>query len=381
MNLLRNAFYLARMDVERLLRVRETWVWAFVMPVVFFYFIGTITSNITGRPDGKDFIAVNVPADAGLLADQLVARLEAGGFRVMRMTGEDPARRYIRRLDVPAGFTDRILAGEPMKVRFTRAQEGNGDEYDRARITRAIHAVAADTEILRKDGGALAPDAFAELTRERGALGLDVATAGKRRDPPWGYDQAVPGTMVMFTMLVLFTVGAVSLTMERNAGILRRLASAPMSRGAVVLGKWGARVAIGTVQIAFAMIAGTVLFHVHWGPNLPFVVLVLLAYAALVTALGMLLGNFGRSTGVVIGIGVIVSNVLAGLGGCWWPIEITPLWSQKVAMFLPTGWTMDALHKLINFGAAPASVIPHIAVTVAAALVVGYVVSRRFRFQ
>src|SRR5258708_3544145 len=235
--------------------------------------------------------------------------------------------------------------------------------------------------ILKKEGVGLTSEAFGGLVRERGALGVDVMAAGKRIDPPGGYDQSVPGTMVMFTMLVLFTVGAVSLTMERNSGILRRLASAPMSRGAIVLGKWGARIAIGVVQIAFAMIAGTVLFHIHWGPNLPFVAFVLLAYAALATVLGMLLGNFGRTTGMVVGLGVIASNVLASLGGCWWPIEITPLWAQKLALFVPTGWTMDALHKLINFGSSPSAVVPHICVTLAAALAAGYIVSRSFKFQ
>ena len=42
---------------------------------------------------------------------------------------------------------------------------------------------------------------------------------------------------------------------------------------------------------------------------------------------------------------------------------------------------MDALHKLVNFGATPASVIPHVAATAAAALAAGYVLSRSFRFQ
>lgn len=379
MNLFRAALYIASEDVSRLLRVRETLVWAFVMPVVFFYFIGTITSNITGAADSKQFLAVDSSPGAGMLADELLRRFKSAGYTVERVPVE--AGRYLRRLEIPAGFTDAALAGKPLKLRFTRGEGGLGDEYDRARISRVIQTLIVDAGLLKRDGLAPTPESFQELARERGALSLDVAMAGKRVDPPWGYDQSVPGTMVMFTMLVLFTVGAVSLTMERDTGILRRLASAPISRGAVVLGKWGARMAIGAVQIAFAMIAGTLLFHVHWGPNLPVVVLVLLSYAALVTALGMLLGNFGRSTSVVTGIGVIVSNVLAGLGGCWWPIEITPLWAQKLAIFLPTGWTMDALHKLINFGASPAAVIPHIRVTLAATLIVGYVLSRRFRFQ
>ena len=73
-------------------------------------------------------------------------------------------------------------------------------------------------------------------------ISLDVTSAGKRKDPPIGFEQAVPGTLVMFTLLVMFTSGGVSLLVERRQGILRRLASSPMSRGAVVLGKWGARV-------------------------------------------------------------------------------------------------------------------------------------------
>ena len=138
--------------------------------------------------------------------------------------------------------------------------------------------------------------------------------------------------------------------------------------------------AVGTIQIAFAMIAGTVLFHIHWGRNLPMVVLILLAYGALAACLGMLLGNFGRTEGQVIGLGVLLSNLLAGLGGCWWPVEIAPRWAQKLAMFLPTGWTMDALHKLVNFGAPPVEVLPHLAASVIGAVMAGWIVARKFRF-
>jgi len=212
-------------------------------------------------------------------------------------------------------------------------------------------------------------------------LGVEVKAAGKRIDPPIGFEQSVPGTMVMFTLLVMFTSGAVTLTIERRNGILRRLASSPMSRGAVVLGKWGARWAMGMVQIAFAMIAGRVLFHVHWGPNVVVLAAVLAAYGALAASLGMALGNFGRTETQVIGLGVIASNLLAGLGGCWWPIEVTPVWLQKAALFLPTGLTMNALHKVVNFGAAPVTVIPHFCALVVAAVAAGWVVARGFRFQ
>jgi len=375
----RDALYLARMDAAHLLRRRETLLWTFVMPIIFFYFFGTIIGNSSGPT--KDILGVDAPPDAGFLADQLLARLDQHGYHVIRAQEPKEFLRFRRRLSIPAGFTDSVLAGKPMKIRFDRTGEDMSADYDRVRLSRAVYTTLADLNVVSGENTKASKDAFDKLAAEPRMLTLNVNPAGKRLDPPRGFEQSVPGTMVMFTLLVLFTTGGVSLTIERNQGILRRLASSPMSRGAVVLGKWGARMSLGVVQIAFAMIAGSVLFHVRWGPNLPVVALVLLVYGSLAAALGMLLGNFGRTEGQVIGLGVMASNVFAGLGGCWWPIEITPLWTQRLALAFPTGWTMDALHKLMNFGASPASVLPHLCVTAVAALGAGYVLSRSFRFQ
>ena len=377
--MLRDALFLARTETLYLLRRRETLLWTFVMPVIFFYFIGTVSGGDSAAP--VEDLAVTLSADAGFLADQVLARLEMRGYRIVRAQSPEQLQRYRRRLEIPAGFTESVLAGKAEQIHFSRTGDDVNADYDRVRLSRAVYTVLADMVVVTKDGGSATPEAFSRLAAQPRMLGLEVKPAGKRVDPPVGFEQSVPGTMVMFTLLVLFTSGAVTLTIERNLGILRRLASSPVSRGAVVLGKWGSRMALGIVQIAFAMLAGRVLFHVRWGPNLPMVVAVLLAYGALAAMLGMLLGNFGRTETQVVALGVIASNLLAGLGGCWWPIEIAPLWAQKLALFLPTGWTMDALHKLVNFGAAPSTVIPHLTATVLAALGSGYVLSRSFRFE
>ncbi len=375
--MLRDAFFLARMDLRHLARSRETLMWTFVMPVIFFYFLGAITGNFRGG--SKDTLAVSVASDAGFLADQLIDRLGARDFSVVRTRTEAEFLGYPRRLEIPAGFTAAALAAKPVTLELTRVGDEMGASYDRVRIERTLNRVRSDL-----GSGAVTAERLTELARQPRALEVEVKAAGKRVDPPIGFEQSVPGTMVMFTLLVMFTSGAVSLTIERRNGILRRLASSSMSRGAVVLGKWGARWAMGMVQIAFAMVAGSVLFHVHWGPSVAAVaavVAVLAAYGALAATLGMALGNFGRTEAQVIGLGVIASNLLAGLGGCWWPIEVTPVWLQKAALFLPTGLTMDALHKVVNFGAPPAAVIPHLCALVAVAVVAGWVVARGFRFQ
>src|SRR5216684_1312915 len=295
----RDALYLARMDAAHLLRRRETLLWTFVMPVIFFYFFGTIMRNSSGPT--KDNLGVSAPPDAGFLADQLLARLNQRGYHVIRAQEPKEFLRFRRKLSIPAGFTASVLARKPMKIRFERTGEDMSADYDRVRLYRAVYTTLADLIVVSGENAKASKDAFEKLAAEPRMLTLNVKPAGKRLEPPSGFEQSVPGTMVMFTLLVLFTTGGVSLTIERNQGILRRLASSPMSRGAVVLGKWGARMSLGVVQIAFAMIAGSVLFHVRWGPNFPVVVLVLLVYGSLAAALGMLLGNFGGTEGQVIG--------------------------------------------------------------------------------
>jgi ABC-type multidrug transport system permease subunit len=111
------------------------------------------------------------------------------------------------------------------------------------------------------------------------------------------------------------------------------------------------------------------------------VVVVLFAWAAFNASLGILLGNLARSRAQMAGIGVMSTMVLAALGGCWWPIEVTPPWMQSAALFLPTGWTMDAMHKLISFGYGASAAVPHAAGILIAATLVGIAGVRTFRYQ
>lgn len=372
--MLRDALYLAYRDLRYLLLRRETWLWTFVMPIVFFYFIGNVTGGF-GNHQKRDPISVLVPPDAGFLADELIRRLEQRNFQVVHVEN------YFRELRVPPGFTATVLAGKPVKLQLTRYGAGIDTDYDQTRTARAVYTVLADLVAVSSKGGIPTAQTFAQLAKQPRLISLEVTAAGKRKDPPIGFEQAVPGTLVMFTLLVMFTSGGVSLLVERRQGILRRLASSPMSRGGVVLGKWGARVALGFIQILFAMAAGKLLFKVSWGDHLGAILLLLAAYASLAALLGMLLGNLSRSDGQVIGLGVIASNVMAALGGCWWPIEITPRWTQHLALVFPTGWAMDGLHKLMSFGDSPEAVIPHIVAFVVTAVIAGYVLARTFRFQ
>lgn len=378
--MLRDTLFVARKDVKYMLRARETILWVFVMPIVFFYFIGTITGGGGRTPAAGETLAVRID-DAGFLSDQLVQRLEQRGYNVVETAEDSLFARYTRRLSVPAGFTDSLLAATPVTLRFARASGGMGFDYDAIRIRRAVYTTLADLIVAGHGENGVTPEAIERLNAAPRTLTLDSAPAGKRKTVPSGFQHAVPGIMVMFTLLVMTTSGAILLVIERRQGLLKRLAYTPVDRLAITLGKWIGKLALGIVQIAFAMVAGTVLFKMQWGPNLSAVGTVMLAYGGMTASFGLLLGTLARTEGQAAAIGVVTANVLAALGGCWWPIEVTPAWMQRLQLFLPTGWAMDALHKLVSFEASPAAVIPHIVVMAAAALIVLVFSTRIFRFE
>ena len=376
----RDAIFIGTKDVQYMLKSKETLMWVFIMPIVFFYFIGTITGGFASPRGQKDKLALKVGADAGFLADQLVHRLEERDYEIVRTDTDEEFARYARQLTIPAGFTDSALAGTPVDVEFTRHKSGLGNDYDTMRVGRAVYTVLADVMVSGRMGETTA-ESLDRLNAMPHALTLEVKPAGKRKRIPTGFEQAIPGIMVMFTLLVMTTSGAVLLVIERRQGLLRRLASTPIDRLGVVLGKWGGKLMLGIVQIVFAMLAGTVLFKMKWGPDLGAVFLVMLSYGALMASLGILLGTLARTEGQAIGIGVMSANLLGALGGCWWPIEITPAWMQKFQLFLPTGWAMDALHKLVSFAAGPASVIPHVLGMSLGTIVLVILSARIFRFE
>ncbi len=385
--MLGGALFIAREDLAQLLRQRGVILWVFLMPGLFFYFIGTVTGSMpspAGRSDRPDPIALVAPMEDWLV-DGLAERLEEGNFDVsMAADGAALEANLILEVEPAAGGEPPGAAaarGEPVSLRLVNRHEGPGAELYQLRVARAVYTTAAELVLLAEGEGQVDGAGLASLRQGPRLFELRVSTAGRRRLPPSGFEQAVPGIIVMFTMLVLLTTGTHMMTVERELGLLRRLASTPIPRAAIVLGKWLARMALGIVQIGVGMVVGTLLFGVDWTEGLGLLLGVLIAWAAFNAAFAILLANLVTSAAQGAATGMLVTMLLAALGGCWWPIEVTPPWMQTLALALPSGWAMDAMHRVVSFGLGGRSVIPHLVAMTAAALICAAVAARRFRFQ
>lgn len=382
--MLQRIAFIARKEFHYIWLDWESYFWVFAMPIVFMYFIGTVTSQIgaPGGSGGGDVIAVVAPPDAGLLGDQIVQRLEQAGYDVHRKENAQEVQEYSRRLILPEGMTEMALGGEQAIVTLERTgDDGMSNDYDRFRVSRAVYTVLADLIVCGHQDRPPDEATFDEIREMPRNISVDVQSAGRRQRIPTGFEQAVPGIMIMFSLIVVLTNTCSALVIERQQGLLRRLASAPFSKGEIFTGRWLARLGLGYVQVLVGLIAGTLMFGVDWGPNLPMILFVLLGWSAVCASLGILLGNLVHTEGQGIGISVLSANLLCALGGQWWPIEIAPSWAQTLAGFLPNGWTMNAIHQLALFGAAPATVVPSVVALFATAAVIGTIGARTFRYQ
>ena len=377
--MLRDAWFILIHDVGHSLRLPQVWAWILVMPLLLSFIIGSLMQVLAPRPER---IAVYTPPDTGFLADDMVRRLNAANYDVVRIGEAARLPDYSLRLAIPGGFTDSVLNGPPAQVELSYPAGSPLADYERYRVDRAVYEMLADLVVLSKQGRRPEAATLAGLTTQPRKLELKVESAGESRKPVLGFQQSVPGFLVMFTLLVSLTSGSMLLIMERRAGVLRRLASTPVNRGAIVAGKLGGRLAIGLIQVGIAMLAGKWWFGVDWGgPKIWAVLLLLAAYAALCATLALLFAILARNEDQSLAAGVIASNVLAALGGCWWPVEITPPWMQHIAMLLPTGWAMDGLHRLLSYGAAPVRILPHVTALALCSVLAGWVAARRFRFD
>jgi ABC-type multidrug transport system permease subunit len=263
---------------------------------------------------------------------------------------------------------------------------GSGDDMagqlHQTRLQRAVFRTLGDLSLLAVRDSAVTERSLRALADRPAAITLESAPAFPTRKIPTGYQQSIPGTLVMFMLIVLMTGGTVQLFEDRKQGLLRRLASSPLTRREIVASRVVARTMIGLIMVVFAFVVGVVIFHVDWGgANAPFAVLLLLVYALAISGIAILLGSLARSEGQAVGLGVVTSIVISALGGCWWPIEIVPRPMQILSMFLPTGWAMQGLHRLMELGQGPASALPAFGMLALYAIVMLAIAARKFRFD
>ncbi|MFB3910224.1 MAG: ABC transporter permease [Candidatus Eisenbacteria bacterium] len=381
---------IARTDLRLTLKERSTLVWMFGMPILFVFFFGTVFGGSSGPPPATRLGISD--RDGSFLSGMFVEHLRSEGLDLdllpagradsvaARRAAQKPAEGDPARvLTIPAGFADSLSSGRRAPVEMASASGAGGasDERDMMAQVHLYRAIARTLAILAEIDTAAAPGmvrpedpAFQTRYRELAALPDPIATvvttAGKGRAVPSGFAQSAPAMLVLFMLMNTVIYGAAFLTQEKQNRCLRRVESAPVTRGQLLGGKLLGRLGIAMLQAVVLLAAGRLLFGVYWGNSALGLAVLLVCLGLACASLGLLLGSILRSEEQASALGWIVPLFLGAIGGTWWPLEIVPSWMRAAGHVSPAAWAMDGLHGLISFGRGAA------AVTVPALVLLGF---------
>ena len=376
---MKNALLIGHNELRLFLKSKTSYIWLFAVPLAFVYFMGFANRGSGDPANPRPAVRID-NQDTHFLSQVFLDELDAQGMRRVDDAHRNEAERGIR---IPPDFTARVLNREQCKVEFFQLEGSGAPEAAmiELRLVRAL--IAINSHLLeaasRAGTNAVLTEALVrEVQRGTNPVILDARFAG-RKPLPTGFNFSLPGNLVMYVMMNLLIFGGAALAEARRSGILRRLVTYPVTRLELVFGKIYGLFLLGLVQVAFFLLAGRLAFGVNLGANLPMVLLTLAVFAWVAAALGVLIGSVVKSTDRVVGLCVMLSIVMAALGGCWWPLEVVPTPMKVIAHCLPSGWAMDALHQLISFGGGFAEAGGAVGVLALFGLGLNLVAARLFR--
>jgi len=360
---MRRILHLAMHDTRLFIMARENFFFMFLMPVMFMLFFSTVLGG--GGGPSKVLISLQVVnQDAGFMGDIFMEKLRGEEFNLSVLTpAEADTTDYVRRLTIPADFTSKVLATEQVQLDFTK-ESGSNIEYDAAADVRLHQAqVAFLGGLIRWEHqtGAAVTGEDAERLRKLIAdpprVTVTQSFAGTGRPVASGAGQSIPGMLTMFMIMTVLIGGTQALTAEKLHGTLSRLATTPMSRGEIIMGKLLHLGMVGFFQALVLMAAGQLigvfgLFGIEftWGPYWWVVAIFVIPFSFAVSGLTLLIGGLFRTTQQAESLGWLFGMIFSALGGCWWPLEIMPRTAQIIGWFTPTYWSMTALHGVVTFG-------------------------------
>ncbi len=351
---------------------RSTIVFFLILPLAFTVIVGSALGGDSTSGDTRPMVAV-VDVDQSALSQEFLAALQ--GSKIMRVEASSQAEadrafeddKAIGVLVIPQGFQFTALSGQPIDLNLKAANDNRSlavEQEARAIMEQtsgalvAARAAVAEAERIKP---------FADEQAKQAYFNASLKTAqGLLKDPPArleatqpattetvqaseGFQQSSPGQLVTWVMTTLFGVAGF-LVYERVNGTARRLAVMPMRNSIILGGNFAGRFTLGAVQMILMVLFGALVLSVPYGNDPVALAVMLIAFGLAGTAFGLMLGTFSRTLSQAGGLSILFAMLFAALGGCWWPLEVTPPIYQTVVKILPSTWAMQGLTDIIVYG-------------------------------
>ena len=190
-------------------------------------------------------------------------------------------------------------------------------------------------------------------------------------------DAAVPGVLALCVISTALSGQGIATGFDRRYGVLRFLATTPLGRNGLIMGKCIAVLVVVAIQFTLVAALG---YGLGWRPDAIAVsrsIITMLMGAGAFTALGLLIAGTVRAE-ATLAIVNIAWVILAGAGGVVFPLNSFPDWYAGVVAWSPSAALGDALRG--NFIQHQWLAEPHWVIIVWT-VVIGFIASRKFKWS
>jgi len=410
MNAIRNTLAVAGKELSVFFKDRGTLAVLFLLPLVLASVFGSINLAFTGGDEGEETLSLPVAVvnlDDGTYGEQVTSVLKS--IDVLDVNTSLPVAvanqrvadgANIAAIVIPADFSAQVDAYEPSTVQVivdpTREQYGS---IVAGIMNEVLSPVVLQGEIqygIRSvmDASRLFEEMDDELRRATAAqtMGVIMTQLQRMRADPWiavGIEAQGPWNPMSYNvpafavMFAFFLVGAIAQTiwLEKEQGTFRRLLAAPLQRGAIIGGKILANVLVVCLQFLVLFTVGSVAFDMPLGDSLPGLVLLTLATALTSAGLGILVAALTKSSRQADSLGTLLAFILAGLGGCIFPLYQMEGFIGLLPRLVPQGQALIGFSRLLNEGAGVIDLLPQIGVLFGMSGLFFLIGMWRFRFD
>jgi len=403
---LSHIWFIALKDMKLFSRDRMALFFFVLFPFLFIVIFNFVLSDVGGEDKRMTLHLVTREAEGGLshgiigaMETGNVSELEPGAPEIIWYSDYGEALRAVEEgeldgfLAFPEDFTDGVYTGSGTELEVVVNSEAY---YIRAALNGLGDSIAAqigsqrvviETTIgLLIQAGMLDPgdtEAIDEIIdgiilEGEGAaagepvIGFEVESVGEveTMNPA---DFVIPGYLVMFVFFAA-ALAAEIIVRERENHTLERLLSSTVRRESIIGGIFLGTMAKGLVQILIFWGVGILAFDIDLGISPAAVIVLSILMVIMSAAFAIMLAAVVKTQRSAGSLATLFALVLAPLGGCWWPLFITPEWMQFLAKLTPHGWATTGFNKLMLFGAGFGDVLPEMLVLLgfaAAFLLVG----------
>jgi ABC-2 type transport system permease protein len=360
-----------RIATKELLQTRRdklAAIFTIILPIVFTIFLGMIIGNQSGDPNIPVAVA---DLDGTAVSQRFVEQLDASPLLKVKAMAQDELDAAVQdqktaaALVIPKGFGDAAGgAGSQVVLTLIRVETSSGAQTVVQTIQTAVAelntrvlAVKVVVEQVSAAGGSsggtdLATSAEALVTTAMASPAVSATTVEANAaessavQGAGGFTIASTGSLVQWVLFSLLTVST-GVAWERRSGLLRRLAATGVSGRTIIEGKMMAMVIITFLQQVMLVLLGALAFDVGYFNSVGALLMVMVSLSVLASCVGLLISALFRSEPPVIATTVITAQMLALLGGAWFPLEVTGTGFSRVAHFFPSAWIMDSLHGIV----------------------------------